>query len=141
MSPQQLADFLARPLIARLATSEHDRPRVLPMWFHYDGTHIWLETSDTFPNARILRANPHAAIAIDESLGSFAFRAAIFRGTVEVIDHPADRVMDMVRTIYCRYLTDEEIASTEGEAILAAHHVLLRFTPTHTITWDTTGAI
>jgi general stress protein 26 len=115
MSPEALNAFLRRPLIARLATSENDKPRVLPMWFLWDGTDIWMETSDTFPNARILRQNPHAAVTIDETLGSFAFRAAVFR-----------------------YLSDDEIASTEGEAILAAHHVLLRFHPSHTITWDTT---
>lgn len=139
MTEAALAAFLDRPLIARLATSDHNRPRVLPMWFLWDGADIWMETSDTFPNARILRENPHAAITIDESLGSFAFRAAVMRGQVEVIDHPQYRVMEMVKRIYRRYLTDGEIASTEGEAILGAHHVLLRFRPEHVITWDTTG--
>lgn len=138
MSPDALNAFLERPLIARLATSDKNRPRVLPMWFLWDGTDIWMETSDTFPNARILRENPHAAITIDESLGSFAFRAAVMRGRVEVIDDPHERVMGMVQRIYRRYLSEEELASSEGEAILYAHHVLLRFHPDHVITWDTT---
>ena len=139
MSPEALDAFLARPLIARLATADDNRPRVLPMWFFWDSTDIWMETSATFPNARILRHNPHAAITIDETLGSFALRAAVMRGQVEVIDQPPDRVMTMVRQIYRRYLSEEEMASTEGEAILAAHHVLLRFRPHHVLTWGTTG--
>jgi nitroimidazol reductase NimA-like FMN-containing flavoprotein (pyridoxamine 5'-phosphate oxidase superfamily) len=139
MSPEALDAFLDRPLIARLATSDKNRPRVLPVWFLWDRTDIWLETSATFPNARILRENPHAAIAIDEAIGPFAFRAAIFRGTVDVIDSPYDDVMAMVRRIYRRYLSDEDLASAEGEMVLGAHHVLLQFHPRHVITWDTTG--
>ena len=61
------------------------------------------------------------------------------RGEVEVIDHPPDRVMDMVKAIYRRYLTESEMASAEGQSVLAAHHILLRFHPKHVITWDTTG--
>jgi nitroimidazol reductase NimA-like FMN-containing flavoprotein (pyridoxamine 5'-phosphate oxidase superfamily) len=139
MSPQALDAFLERPLIARLATSARNRPRVLPVWFLWDGTDIWMETSATFPNARILRENPHAAIAIDEAVGPFAFRAAIFRGVVDVIAEPYEDVMRMVRGIYRRYLSDDELASVEGEMVLSAHHVLLQFHPRRVITWDTTG--
>jgi nitroimidazol reductase NimA-like FMN-containing flavoprotein (pyridoxamine 5'-phosphate oxidase superfamily) len=139
LTPDALAAFLERPLIARLATSDRDRPRVLPMWFLWDGTDLWMETSPTFPNARILRENPHAAVAIDESLGGFALRAVVMRGEVEVIEQPKVRVMGTVERIYRRYLTEEELASSEGDRILSARHVLLRFHPTRQITWDTTG--
>ena len=138
LTPDALTAFLERPLIARLATSHKNRPRVLPMWYLWDGTDIWMETSPTFPNARILRENPHAAVAIDEALGGFALRAVVMRGEVETIEQPKVRVMDMVDRIYRRYLTDEELASSEGERILSARHVLLRFHPTKAITWDTT---
>ena len=139
MSPEALDAFLERPLLARLATSDNNRPRVIPVWYLWDGTDIWIETSATFPNARILRENPHAAVTIDEAVGPFAFRAAVMRGEVEVIDGPHDQVMDTVRAIYRRYLTESEIASAEGQSVLAAHHILLRFHPRHVITWDTTG--
>ena len=139
MSPAAMAAFLDRPLIARLATSDRSRPRVLPMWFLWDGDDIWMETSPTFPNARVLRENPHAAVTIDEALGGFRLRAAVMRGEVEVIDGPAERVRAMVERIYRRYLTEDELGSTEGDRILAARHVLLRFHPTKQITWDTTG--
>jgi nitroimidazol reductase NimA-like FMN-containing flavoprotein (pyridoxamine 5'-phosphate oxidase superfamily) len=139
MTPAALDAFLARPLIARLATAERNQPRVLPMWYLWDGTDVWMETSDTFPNARILRENPHAALTIDEAVGPFAFRAAVMRGEVEVIDAPPERIAAMVRKIYRRYLDDGELISEEGQRILAAHHVLLRFHPRRVITWDTTG--
>jgi nitroimidazol reductase NimA-like FMN-containing flavoprotein (pyridoxamine 5'-phosphate oxidase superfamily) len=137
MTPEALAAFLDRPLIARLATSDHDRPRVLPMWYLWDGSDLWMETSPTFPNARVLRENPHAAVAIDETLGGFALRAVVMRGEVELIEQPRERVMEMVRRIYRRYLDDAQLASLEGDRILSARHVLLRLHPAKLITWDT----
>jgi len=140
MTPDGVAAFLARPLIARLATSEENHPRVLPMWFWWDGEDVWMETSPTFPNARVLRANPYAALTIDESLGGFRLRAVVMRGKVEVIEQPRARLMDVVQRIYRRYLSEAELASNEGDRIVQARHVLLRFHPTKQITWDTTKA-
>ncbi len=131
--------FLARPLLARLATSEGDRPRVLPMWFWWDGTDVWMETSPTFANARILRRNPQAALTVDEALSGLAMRAVVMRGRVEIIDAPPDEVIGTVRQIHERYLSPEERASEAGRAMLLGSHVLLRFIPERTITWDTTA--
>ncbi|MBA3687503.1 MAG: pyridoxamine 5'-phosphate oxidase family protein [Chloroflexi bacterium] len=131
--------FLSRPLLARLATSENDRPRVLPMWFWWDGTDLWMETSPTFANARILSRNPNAAVTVDEATGPFAMRAVVMRGHVEIIDSAHERVMATVRRIYERYMTAEDQGSGEGRAMLEGGHVLLRFTPERIISWDTTA--
>lgn len=138
MSREAMNRFLARPLIARLATSEHDRPRVVPMWFWWDGTDVWMETSPTFANARILRSNPHAALTIDEALSGFAMRAVVMRGRVQIVDGPSERVMGTVRTIYAKYLSNDEQESDAGRAMLLGGHVVLRFIPERTISWDTT---
>lgn len=139
MSREAMDRFLARPLVARLATSEGDRPRVLPMWFWWDGTDIWMETSPTFANARILRRNPQAALSVDEALSGLAMRAVVMRGRVEIIDAPPDDVMATVRRIHGRYLSPAEQASETGRAMLLGSHVLLRFIPERTMTWDTTA--
>jgi nitroimidazol reductase NimA-like FMN-containing flavoprotein (pyridoxamine 5'-phosphate oxidase superfamily) len=139
MSREAMDRFLARPLIARLATSDGDRPRVLPMWFWWDGTDVWMETSPTFANYRIMRRNPHAAVTIDEALSGLAMRAVVMRGRVEIIEAPLDQVMATVRRIHERYLSPEEQASAAGRAMRLDSHVLLRFTPERTITWDTTA--
>ena len=138
MSAQALDEFLARPLIARLATSLHDQPRILPMWFRWDGSSMWMETSPTFRNFEILRQNPHAALAIDESLGGLRLRAVIMRGSVEIIDEPDDVVRDGVRRIYERYLAAAEMDGPGQEMMTGARHVLLRFRPATTISWDST---
>jgi len=139
MSTEAVDRFLSRPLLARLATSENDRPRVLPMWFWWDGTDVWMETSPTFPNFRILHRNPHAALTIDEATSGLAMRAVVMRGRVEIIDGPRDEVMATVRRIHERYLTADERLSDAGRAMQSGGHVLLRFIPERTISWDTTA--
>ena len=138
MSPEALDRFLARPLLARLATSDGNLPRVLPMWFWWDGTSIWMETSPTFANYRVLLRNPHAAVTVDEAVSGLAMRAVVMRGRVEIIEAPRDEVMATVRRIHDRYLSPEEGASAGGRALQLGSHVLLRFIPERTITWDTT---
>ena len=139
MSKEAMDRFLERPLIARLATSDSDRPRVLPMWFWWDGSHVWMETSPTFANYRVLRRNPHAAVTIDEAVSGLAMRAVVMRGRVEIIEEPEDDVIATVRRIHARYLSPAERDSEDGRAMLQGSHVLLRFIPERTITWDTTS--
>ena len=138
MGREAMTRFLERPVIARLATSDGDRPRVLPMWFWWDGSDVWMETSPTFANYRVLRRNPQAALTIDEALSGLALRAVLMRGRVEIIEEPQDEVMATVRRIHEKYLSPEERASDAGRAMQAGSHVLLRFIPDRTITWDTT---
>jgi nitroimidazol reductase NimA-like FMN-containing flavoprotein (pyridoxamine 5'-phosphate oxidase superfamily) len=139
MRREAMERFLARPLIARLATSDNDRPRVLPMWFWWDGTDVWMETSPTFANYRVLRRNSHAALTIDEAVSGLGMRAVVMRGRVEIIEAPMDEVMATVRRIHGRYLSPQEQASDAGRALQVGSHVLLRFIPARTITWDTTA--
>jgi nitroimidazol reductase NimA-like FMN-containing flavoprotein (pyridoxamine 5'-phosphate oxidase superfamily) len=137
MSEEAMGRFLERPLIARLATSDADRPRVLPMWFWWDGSDVWMETSPTFANYRVLQRNPQAALTIDEAISGLAMRAVVMRGRVEIVDGPHDEVMATVRRIHDRYLSPEERASEAGRAMQLGSHALLRFIPDRTITWDT----
>jgi nitroimidazol reductase NimA-like FMN-containing flavoprotein (pyridoxamine 5'-phosphate oxidase superfamily) len=140
MTEAQLEGFLARPMIARLATSLDDRPHVLPMWYRWDGSALWMETSPTFRNYRILKRNPRVAVAIDESLGGLQLRAVVMRGSAEVIEEPADVVRDGVRRIYERYLDADEMRGAGEEMLTSARHVLIRLRPATMTTWDSTAA-
>jgi nitroimidazol reductase NimA-like FMN-containing flavoprotein (pyridoxamine 5'-phosphate oxidase superfamily) len=140
MTATQVEGFLARPIIARLATSLDDRPRILPMWYRWDGSALWMETSPTFRNYRILQRNPRVAVAIDESLGGLQLRAVIMRGSAEIIEEPADVVRDGVRRIYERYLDADAMRGSGEEMLNGARHVLIRLRPATMTTWDSTGS-
>jgi nitroimidazol reductase NimA-like FMN-containing flavoprotein (pyridoxamine 5'-phosphate oxidase superfamily) len=128
--------FLARPLIARLATADDDQPRVLPMWYRWDGACLWMETSATFPNYRILKHNPRAAVTIDESEGGLRLCAVVMLGSIELIESPSTAVEQELRRIYERYLTSEEMADVGRDMMRTGTHVILRFVPRRITTWD-----
>lgn len=129
--------FLARPLIARLATSLDDQPRVLPMWFLWDGASILMETGAGFPNVRVLAANPRAAITIDETVGALGLRAVVMRGVIEIVRDP-DVVAAAIRRIYVKYVGEAGLETPEVQDMLAGEHVILRFRPGSETSWDTT---
>ena len=136
MSPVQLAAFLARPLIARLATADGRQPRVLPMWYRWDGTSLSMETS-RFQNYRILKRNPRAAVTIDESLGGLRLRAVVMLGDIEIIGAPTTAVDDELQKIYQRYLTRDAMETVGRDMMRTGTHVILRFAPRRITTWDT----
>lgn len=139
MPPEAVERFLARPVIARLATVFDGQPRVLPMWFSWDGRAVWMETNPDFPNARILRANPRAALTIDETLGGLRFRAVIMRGSIEVIDGPGRLIRQTVERIYRKYL-GADLAHPDAQRMLNAPHVVLKFVPSRITGWDDTAS-
>lgn len=78
-------ELLSSSLPARLAYSWTDgSPRVVPIWFHWDGTTMILGTPVKAPKVRALRANPDVAISIDST--TFPYRVLSVRGTAELIE-------------------------------------------------------
>ncbi len=99
--------FLAEPLIARVATTRPDgRPHVVPVWFYWDGTSVYMETPPTFVKAKNLTANPNIAISIDITEGGLRFKAVILEGKAEILTERS-YVLDMVKCIYTKYLGPE----------------------------------
>jgi hypothetical protein len=93
-----LHEFLARPLYAHLAHASDDGPRHSPVWFHFDGTALWIIGGTTFPAN--LRREPRCAIGIvDWDPASGRSHHVGMRGTAEVL--PFDPAM--ARTIFRRY--------------------------------------
>ena len=67
----QLNDPVAQTLLrsavpARLAYVWHDgTPRVVPIWFHWDGTEVVLGTPPDAPKVAAIRARPVVSLTID----------------------------------------------------------------------------
>lgn len=139
MSSAGMNAFLDRPLIARLATADGLQPRVLPMWYRWDGTSLWMETSPTFANYRVLSRNPRAAVTLDESLGGLRLRAVVMLGDVTIIETPKAAVENELRRIYRRYLTHAEMMTVGSDMIRTGSHVILKFDPRRVTTWDSAG--
>ncbi len=80
-----LKDPIAQELLhstnlARLAYTWHDgTPRVIPIWFHWDGEKIVLGSLPTAPKMRALSDGSKVALTIDR--GEWPYRALLIRGT------------------------------------------------------------
>ncbi|MCW5880869.1 MAG: pyridoxamine 5'-phosphate oxidase family protein [Anaerolineae bacterium] len=57
-------------------------PRVVPIWFEWNGQEIVLGTPIGAPKVKALMANPNVALTIDEEV--WPYKALMIRGTVKV---------------------------------------------------------
>lgn len=84
----QLNDPIAQALLtstapARLAYTWTDgTPRVVPIWFHWDGATITLGSPLRAPKLRVLGTNPEVAVTIDTN--EWPYRVLSIRGRAEV---------------------------------------------------------
>jgi hypothetical protein len=81
-------ELLASQQLARLAYTWTDgTPRVVPIWFHWNGRAITLGTPLRAPKLKALGNNPQVAVTIDDST-SWPYRALLVRGeaSVEVLE-------------------------------------------------------
>jgi nitroimidazol reductase NimA-like FMN-containing flavoprotein (pyridoxamine 5'-phosphate oxidase superfamily) len=69
--------------LARLAYVWRDRtPRVVPIWFHWDGQEIVLGSPPNAPKVGVLPDNSKVALTIDRD--EFPYHALLVRGTARV---------------------------------------------------------
>ncbi|MEX2227647.1 MAG: pyridoxamine 5'-phosphate oxidase family protein [Dehalococcoidia bacterium] len=86
--PKLLSDPVAQTLLsstipARLAYNWTDgTPRVVPIWFHWDGSAFILASPPKAPKLKALRANPDVALTIDNN--EFPHKVLLIRGTARV---------------------------------------------------------
>jgi hypothetical protein len=87
-NPGLLNDPVAQKLLqsavpARLAYIWLDgTPRVVPIWFHWDGTHIIVSSPPTAPKLKALAQNPKVALTIDGDTPPY--KVLLIRGSAKV---------------------------------------------------------
>jgi nitroimidazol reductase NimA-like FMN-containing flavoprotein (pyridoxamine 5'-phosphate oxidase superfamily) len=97
-----LDGFLARPLVARLATTG---PTVRPIWFVWEEEAFWWLTGRWARLAAILDRDPEVALVVDScDLRSGEVLQVVARGEAEVVAFDADRA----RRKLSRYLGPDE---------------------------------
>jgi len=86
-------ELLHSNIPARLAYVAHDgSPRVVPIWFHWNGTEIVLGTPPKAPKISSLKERPKVALTIDDN--SFPHKVLLIRGTA---------AMDTVKGVSAEY--------------------------------------
>lgn len=112
--PEPYADLMKpeKKAFAFLATARKDgRPQVTPVWFAWDGTHLLINTARGRIKDRIMRENPHVAIAITDPANPY--RYIQIQG--KVVDHTEEGARTHIDTLAEKYLGQHSYPYYQGE--------------------------
>ncbi|MGD0760104.1 MAG: pyridoxamine 5'-phosphate oxidase family protein [Candidatus Sulfotelmatobacter sp.] len=98
-------ELLASKIPARLAYVWTDgSPRVIPIWFHWNGKEIVMGTPPKAPKLKALARNPRVSLTIDDNV--FPHKVLLIRGTARL--EPVDGVVPEYATAAERYFGPEQ---------------------------------
>ena len=123
--------FLARPLIARMATAGTDgRPHVVPVWYAWDGTALWISSFVSTRKIKQLQKNPYLSVTVDVSGAGEKTSGVILEGAVELVTEPRELVASHSTWIYKRYLGEDGVLAEEPQSwIHDPENLLIKLTP------------
>ena len=99
--------LLQSKIPARLAYVGTDgSPRVVPIWFHWNGREIVMASPPKAPKLKALAKNPKVALTIDDN--DFPHRVLLIRGTARL--EPVEGIVPEYEACAARYF-DEKTAS------------------------------
>lgn len=97
--------LLQSKIPARLAYVWTDgTPRVIPIWFHWNGREIVMATPPKAPKLKALSKNPKVSITIDDN--TFPHKVLLIRGTARL--EPVDGVVPEYAMAAERYFGPEQ---------------------------------
>jgi len=97
-------ELLASKIPARLAYIWTDgTPRVVPIWFHWDGRELVMGTPPKAPKLKALASNPKVSLTIDDE--TFPHRVLLIRGRARLT--PVDGIVPEYAAAAERYFGAE----------------------------------
>ena len=102
----QAQDLLTRPIVGNLGYYGLDGyPKVLPVWFRFEGDEIQVASPPNAYKCRALRADPRAVLTVSTPTAPYHVVSATGRVTIDVLPEP-ERIR-FVSSIATRYLGEE----------------------------------
>jgi nitroimidazol reductase NimA-like FMN-containing flavoprotein (pyridoxamine 5'-phosphate oxidase superfamily) len=129
---------LAEAVLARLATTnpKNMQPHVVPVWFEWDGQHVWISSFVSTRKIRELKINPRGAVLIESKQEGSKLQAVLLEGPVELVTQPRQMVSEIASRIYIRYLGPEGVKEAEPQSWLKdPENLLIKLTPDRVISW------
>jgi hypothetical protein len=127
--------FLARPLMAHLATASPAGPRESPLWFLWEDGALWFVGNgrDSFPG-RLVKDPRCAAGIVDFDLAQGRLLHVGMRGEAELVPLDQGRLHRLLR----RYLGDDRASwnSRFRNSVVDELELMVRFVPTSVVARD-----
>jgi PPOX class probable F420-dependent enzyme len=135
MSAERIAEFLAPPRHAILATNRRaGPPQLTPVWYLYEEGCIHISAGAETVKVRNLRRDPQVTICIDG--GHPDARYVIFQGTIKIVEPGAPRQEELRWRIIRHYYEKEADARQYYESMRNSPSVLLILEPDKIISED-----
>lgn len=103
--PETHADLVTRPIVATLVTHmPNGYPQATPVWFSFDGQHIWVNTESSRRKAQNMRANPKVAFLIVDP--EDPYRYLEIRG--DVVEETTEGAVEHIHRLCASYFGRED---------------------------------
>ncbi|GAA1831731.1 pyridoxamine 5'-phosphate oxidase family protein [Pseudonocardia ailaonensis] len=134
MTGQELDAFLAEQRTCRVATTGTHGPHATPLWFHWDGTSLWLTSLTRAQRWKDLEQDPRMAVVVDAGHEYGELRGAELRGRVEPVGEiprtgEPNAELDKVEQAFADKYTGGQVAND-------GRHGWLRLRPEKINSWD-----
>lgn len=130
--------FLNHPHLARMATANPKtlQPHVVPVWYAWDGSSLWINTFRSTRKVSELLQNPRISVVVDTSSAVDGFSAVLLEGKAEIVALPRPELEEKITWIYIRYLGEEGVKAADPQSwIKDPEATLIRLTPTTVKSW------
>jgi hypothetical protein len=140
MTAAEVDEFLGAERTCRVATAGKDgRPHVVPLWFVWDGTALWLSSVVRSQRWTDLMRDPRVAVVVDAGVEYMELRGVELSGEVVPVgeipragapDPVPDPVLDRVEQLFADKYTGGAKFPPDGR------HAWLQLTPEKLVSWD-----
>jgi nitroimidazol reductase NimA-like FMN-containing flavoprotein (pyridoxamine 5'-phosphate oxidase superfamily) len=130
--------FLVHPHLARVATVNPKtlQPHVVPVWYAWDGTSLWINTFRNTRKVKDLLKNPRIAVTIDSDKMVEGLTGVLMEGQAEFVEMPRPELEAKIAWIYVRYLGEEGVNAADPQSwIKDPEATLIRLTPSWVKSW------
>lgn len=136
MTDAERDEFLAAERTCRVATIGPSGPHATPLWFGWDGHHLWLYSIVKSQRWTDLQRDPRIGVVVDAGVEYLELRGVEFTGTVEVVGD-APRTGGAVAELAAieRHFADKYMGGAP-EMFHDGRHGWLRVTPDKIASWD-----
>ena len=136
MTAEEVDAFLGDERTCRVASVGADgRPHVAPLWFVWDGTHLWLNSIVASQRWADLQRDPRVAVVVDGGVLFHELHGVEIQGVVQVVgDVPRtaepDPELAEPEELFARKYAGTDTFVPDGR------HGWLRVTPEKLVSWD-----
>ncbi len=136
LTPEQVDELLAGPIIARLATVKPDgAPYVVPVWEYWEEGAMYIIPRERSAFMEYIKNEPRVAVSCADDVDPDHPRVLI-EGTAEIVEGPvkmAGRTLEIAREMVVRYAGEPGLAYLEST--IDNPRYLLRIRPDKMTTW------